>query len=118
MGFLRHEGITPSLVAGYNIGEYSSLLAANSITFPDGLYLLNKLANFYQESLAIVDVRMIHVRNVDTHILTFTLCGNTHLVQMMRAVIAIASVTIRPTENIVSGSKTVIEYVQQRIYRY
>jgi len=46
---IKQEGIVPALVAGYNIGEYSSLFAAGSITFPDGLYLLNKLALFHQE---------------------------------------------------------------------
>ena len=109
-GLLKQEGITPSLVAGYNIGEYSSLLAANSITFPDGLYLLNKLANFYQELLATVDVRMIHVRNVDTHVLT-TLCEHASRADD-RAVIASYN---SPREHMVSGSKVVIEYVQQRI---
>jgi [acyl-carrier-protein] S-malonyltransferase len=107
---LKQEGINPSLVAGYNIGEYSSLLAANSITLPDGLYLLNKLANFYQELLATVEVRMIHVRAVDTHILT-TLCEHASRADD-RAVIASYN---SPTEHIVSGSRAVIEYVQQRV---
>ncbi len=36
-------------VAGYGVGEYSALYAANAITVPDGLYLLNKFAKFHGE---------------------------------------------------------------------
>src|SRR3989304_8586419 len=48
---LKQEGIVPNAVAGYNLGEYSAIYAASGFSFPDGLYLLNKLATFYQESL-------------------------------------------------------------------
>jgi len=108
---LKQADITPSLVAGYNVGEYGSLRATNSITLPDGLYLLNKLALFYQELLTGIDVRMIHVRSVDAHVLA-TLCEHASRADD-RAVIACYNA---PTEHIVSGSKTVIEYIQQRIF--
>src|SRR5580765_900605 len=62
---IRQEGITPAAVAGYNIGEYSALFATGSITFPDGLYLLNKLALFYQDLLPSLDVQMLRVSGID-----------------------------------------------------
>jgi len=51
-GLLREQGIKPDFVAGVDVvGWYSSLLAAESINFPDGLYILNKLGLMYQELL-------------------------------------------------------------------
>lgn len=62
---LKQEGIEPTLVAGYNNGEYSALFAAGGMSFPDGLYLLNKYASLYQESLADLDVAMIRIIGAD-----------------------------------------------------
>ena len=36
-------------VAGHGVGEYSALHVANTITVPDGLYLLNKFSQFHAE---------------------------------------------------------------------
>lgn len=43
---LLHEKykITPDLVAGHSLGEYTAIHAAGGINFPDALYLLNKRA--------------------------------------------------------------------------
>lgn len=38
-----------NLVAGHGIGEYAALHAANALSLPDGLYLLSKFAQFYNE---------------------------------------------------------------------
>ena len=48
---LKEEGIEPHIVAGYNTGEYAALFAARAMSFPDGLYVLNKYAQSYQELL-------------------------------------------------------------------
>lgn len=64
---LKQEGITPSLIAGYNLGAYAALFAAGGISFPDGLYLLNKYADLYQESLnSLSSVALYKIENVDT----------------------------------------------------
>lgn len=44
---VKDAGINVDLVAGYGLGEYSALCAAGGLSFPDGLYFLNKLGNFY-----------------------------------------------------------------------
>lgn len=62
---LKQEGIEPSLVAGYNLGEYGALFAAGSISLPDGLYLLSKLSSLYQDALREMDVRVMQVQGVD-----------------------------------------------------
>lgn len=48
---LTQLGIKPDLLAGYGIGRYAALFAAGGFSFPDGLYLLNKYSQFYQDFL-------------------------------------------------------------------
>ena len=48
---LKQENIIPDEVAGYGIGEVSAIAVANGLSLPDGLYFLNKYAQFYQEFL-------------------------------------------------------------------
>ncbi len=51
-GLLRSRGIPFELVGGTDmIGWYSALFAAESISLPDGLYILNKWAQLYEEFL-------------------------------------------------------------------
>lgn len=66
---LKEEGIQADAVAGYNLGEYSALYAAGAFTFPDGLYLLNKLATLYQEALIDMNVGALRVQGIETHTL-------------------------------------------------
>lgn len=58
---LAQDGITPTVVAGMDIGQYAALFAAQGISLPDGLYLLNKLALFYQEFLETEQFAIIKV---------------------------------------------------------
>jgi len=62
---LAQEGITPSIVAGVDSGQYAALFAAQSLSLPDGLYLLNKLALFYQEFLEGKNFAIIKVTGID-----------------------------------------------------
>ncbi len=61
---LKQEEIKPAVVAGYNNGEYSALFAAGGMSFPDGLYLLTKFCNFYQEMLEHVAINIVRVRGM------------------------------------------------------
>lgn len=63
---LREQGIHPTLIAGFNQGEYAALFAGKCITFPDGLYLLNKLSSFYQEELNNFTAEIIRIHEVPT----------------------------------------------------
>lgn len=58
---IKDTGINFDLVAGHGIGEYSALCAANGLSFPDGLYLLNKLGNFYTQTRESLDVKAIMI---------------------------------------------------------
>lgn len=46
---LRSKGLRPDFVAGHGIGEYSAAYATKSLSFVDGLYILNKYAQFYDQ---------------------------------------------------------------------
>lgn len=107
---LKQEGLVPSVVAGYNIGEYSALFSSGSITFPDGLYLLNKLASFYQELLPNLDVQMMRVSHIEKQELA-SLCEHASRGDE-RALIASQ---VAPTEFIVSGSSHAVEYVWRKL---
>jgi [acyl-carrier-protein] S-malonyltransferase len=63
---LKERGITPDVVAGFNQGEYAALFAADGVSLPDGLYVLHKLASFYEELLKNdSDTILILVQGVD-----------------------------------------------------
>jgi len=42
--FLTMEGLTPDMVAGHSLGEYTALVAAKALSFEDGLRLIDKRA--------------------------------------------------------------------------
>ena len=66
---LKEQGIKPSFIAGMDIGEYAALFAAGSISFPDGLYLLSKLAAFYEDALPHIQPEVIRVQGIELEIL-------------------------------------------------
>ncbi len=51
IGMLKSLSIDCSIVTGYGIGEYASLYAAGSLSLPDGLYFLSKLALLFNKEL-------------------------------------------------------------------
>lgn len=59
---LKESGITPDYVAGYDTGMYAAIFAGNGLSLPDGLYLLNKYATFYQEMLDASPDRFVGMR--------------------------------------------------------
>ncbi len=63
---LQQEGIKPTVVAGYNDGEYAALFAGGCFSFPDGLYLLNKYAMFFQEALEHMTVEVVRIQGIAT----------------------------------------------------
>lgn len=63
---LQEQGIQPQVVAGYNIGECGALHATQSLSLPDGLYLLNKYAFFYQDLLNTIDVVALRIQDISS----------------------------------------------------
>lgn len=48
---LKEHGITPTIVAGHSLGEYSALVAAGAISFSDAVQLVRKRGLFMQEAV-------------------------------------------------------------------
>lgn len=107
---LKEKGIKPDVVAGYTIGEYAALYAAGSITFPDGLYLLHKLALFYQEALNNMEVACAHVRNISRNSIQQECLAVSQ--QVGPLTVAIYN---NETDHIVSGTKTALEALKDRM---
>lgn len=61
---LKEQGIQPSIVAGYQMGQCSAVASVGGFSFPDGLYFLSKYATYYQELLQTLDVRALTVDGI------------------------------------------------------
>ncbi|NPV92212.1 MAG: ACP S-malonyltransferase [Firmicutes bacterium] len=48
---LKQEGLTPDLVAGLSVGEYTALVAAGSLSFDDALLLVRKRGTIMKNAL-------------------------------------------------------------------
>ncbi|MFZ5943781.1 MAG: ACP S-malonyltransferase [Bacillota bacterium] len=48
---IKGEGFTPDLVAGHSLGEFSALVAAQSLGFTDGVWLVGERGRFMQEAV-------------------------------------------------------------------
>lgn len=51
--YLTTEGLTPDMVAGHSLGEFSALVANGSLSFEDGLKLVSLRANAMQKACEI-----------------------------------------------------------------
>lgn len=102
---LKEEGIEPHVVAGFNTGEFAALFAAKGISFPDGLYLLNKYAISYQELLdEVKDIAVIRVMGIESAELEAI------IKEIRDAGVAIhRALQLSPSEHIVSGLVSPVE---------
>jgi len=53
MAVLQEKGIEPDFVAGHSLGEYSALVAAGSLRFPDAVELVRKRGQYMQEAVSV-----------------------------------------------------------------
>lgn len=51
MALFRMLGLTPAVVAGHSLGEYSALVAAGALTFRDAIRLVRKRGQYMQEAV-------------------------------------------------------------------
>lgn len=53
-----------SMVAGHGVGEYAALHAAGALSLPDGLYLLSKFSQFYNEVREGLDAKTVVINGL------------------------------------------------------
>lgn len=58
---LFQRGLKPDFLAGYGVGEYAAAYASRSLSFVDGLYILNKYAQFYDEFIKDKDYEVLRI---------------------------------------------------------
>jgi len=105
---IKEVGITPDAVAGYNSGEYAAVYAAGCFSFPDGLYLLNKFATFYEQALVDMDVELMRVTGLPTAKLQ-DVCMHSSNGDVYIAVYETAD------EHIISGNTAAVERVRSAL---
>jgi len=68
--------ITPDMVAGHSLGEFSALVVAGGMTFEDGLRLVSARANAMQEACDAVPSTMAAVLGLENNVVE-EICGMT-----------------------------------------
>ena len=62
---LAENGITPDIVAGLSLGEYSALVAAGALSFEDAVALVAKRGEFMETAAPAGSGKMVAVMNID-----------------------------------------------------
>jgi [acyl-carrier-protein] S-malonyltransferase len=62
---LESRGVTPAVVAGHSLGEYSANVAAGTISVPDAVRVLRKRGRFMQEAVPVGQGGMAAILGVD-----------------------------------------------------
>ena len=69
---LKSQGIFPEVAGGHSLGEYSALVAANSIKFSDAVVLVHKRGIFMQEAVPVGEGAMAAIIGLDEKIIVDT----------------------------------------------
>ncbi|MDR7865402.1 MAG: ACP S-malonyltransferase [Sporomusaceae bacterium] len=64
---LAEKGLAPAIVAGHSLGEYSALVAAGALSFPDAVRLVRKRGQFMQEAVPLGEGSMAAVLGLERH---------------------------------------------------
>ena len=64
---LKSNGIEPQMVAGLSLGEYGALTAAGSISFEDGVGLVQKRGRFMQQAVPLGEGAMAAILGLSEH---------------------------------------------------
>ncbi|GBG54922.1 malonyl CoA-acyl carrier protein transacylase [Sporomusaceae bacterium FL31] len=66
---LKQQGVTPDIVAGHSLGEYSALVAAGALEFSDAVLLVHKRGQFMQQAVPIGEGSMAAILGLDRNII-------------------------------------------------
>ncbi len=66
---LAGNGVTPDLVAGLSLGEYSALVAAGSLSFDEAVKLVAKRGQYMTEAAPTGSGKMVAVMNTDAQLI-------------------------------------------------
>ena len=66
---LKEHGISPDIVGGHSLGEYSALVAAGVLRFEDAVLLVHKRGAFMQEAVPVGEGGMAAVIGLDRNVI-------------------------------------------------
>jgi len=108
---LKEKGIVPEIVSGCDIGALSALSSVGGLSVPDGLYLLNKLSQFYQETFAQIDeIGLIRIQGMPRDILKDECAA----VSLNVAPVSIA-LRYSQTDHVVGGHRQAIDALENQL---
>ncbi len=62
---LAEKGLAPAIVAGHSLGEYSALVAAGALSFPDAVRLVRKRGQFMQDAVPLGEGSMAAILGLE-----------------------------------------------------
>ena len=101
--YARQLGLFPNFVAGHSLGEYTAAVAANMLSFEEGLYLVCQRGNFMHQAQSERPGAMAAIIGLDFNILE-TLCSEIG----QQSLLVIANWNA-PTQFVVSGEEAGIQ---------
>ena len=66
---LAEKGLTPDVVAGLSLGEYSALVAAGALSFDEAIVLVSKRGQYMTEAAPTGSGKMVAVMNTDAAVI-------------------------------------------------
>ena len=67
---LKEHGISPEIVGGHSLGEYSALVSAGALDFADAVALVNKRGQFMQEAVPVGEGAMAAIIGLSDDVIT------------------------------------------------
>ncbi|KKP35537.1 MAG: Malonyl CoA-acyl carrier protein transacylase [candidate division TM6 bacterium GW2011_GWF2_32_72] len=105
---LKEEGVKATFVAGSGSGGMAATFASGGISFPDGLYILNKYCTFYEEFLKNNDVSAILISKISEAELK-DMCNNCS----KDGLLATISFYISDNQFVVAGNTEAVDCVRR-----
>ncbi len=109
---LKEKDITPSVVAGYENGEYTALSSIDSLTLFDAVYLLRKLALLYTEAFNAKTYKVIQLHGLDFESVK-KLCDMSSNGNQVSYIAVIEN----NTTHIVAGTVQSIDFMQEQLQK-
>lgn len=107
---LKHEGVQVDCLAGHTIGQYAAMHGADSLSLPDGLYMLNKFVKMYQDILDTGEYSFSRVFGIQTAELE-KLCKKASSKKGMAAL----AVYDGPAEHVIAGNAALVDAVCKQV---
>jgi [acyl-carrier-protein] S-malonyltransferase len=99
---LKQKGYQPDLVAGFSLGEYIALYAAEVFDFESGLYLIKRRAEIMAEAPPGAMVALLG-------------CDRLALEEAIQTISSVELITDEHSKNVISGPQDAVEWVLSQV---